>query len=186
MIEFARIKQLLLFGLLAVVTFAVYDNFFADKESPLFQPFTKGYSLQQVVIETSDEQGQIVTTIKSPAVIHYADSKKTLIRQPNITLHENDGDWVFQSAVGEINPNQTEIYFPEQVFLELNESDINANEMTIETSQLLVNLNDKVGKTAALINMKQLGAAMKGKGAVVDFNRQEIEILSEMYAEFKN
>lgn len=186
MIEGARLKQLLLFGLLATVTFAVYDNLFADKESQLFQPFTKGYSLQQVVIETSDEQGQIITTIESPAVIHYADSKKTVIRQPNITLHEDDGDWVFQSAIGEINPNQTEIYFPEQVLIELDETDTNSNELFIETSQLMVNLSSKMGTTGAAINMKQLGAAIKGIGAVVDFDRQEIEIISEMYAEFKN
>ncbi len=187
MIETSRIRQLVLFGVLAVVSYALYNKYFGGEASQLFQPFTRGYALTGVTIETTDEQGQIMTTIQSPAVIHYADSEKTLIEQPNVVLHDKGGDWVFQSLVGEINAQQTQIFFPDEVLINLeNQANTQTEELVINTSALTVDMTNKTGKTEAELQMSQVGSLVKGMGAVVDFNQQEIEILSEMYAEYKN
>ncbi len=186
MIDSDRLKQVLLFGLLAILSYAVFEKYFNDESSQQFEPFTKGYALTGVTIQSTDETGQIVTTIKSPAVTHYADTEKTVIQNPNIQLHEPQGDWVFTADIGEINPQQTEMYFPSKVVINLLEGEQASREVEIITEQLTVDVIQKVGTTPALLSMSQIDSIIKGLGAVVNFQQQELEILSEMYAEFKN
>ena len=186
MIDAARIKQVVLFSLLAVLSYAVFEKYFSNEETQQFEPFTKGYALSGVTIQSTDETGQIVTTIKSPAVTHYADTEKTIIQQPNIKLHEVEGNWLFTSDIGEINPQQTEIYFPNQVVIDLIGIEQASDEINIMTEQLTVDVSNKSGTTPALLSVTQVDSIIKGVGAVVDFKQQEIDILSEMYAEFEN
>ncbi len=184
MIDAARFKQLLLFSLLTVLSYGVYERFFNLSTNDKYKAFTKGYALTGVVIKSTDETGAVVTTVQSPAITHYADSEVTVIEQPNITLHEAQGNWVFTSESGQINPDKTEIYFPEQVVVNLDSE--SENPITITTSALEVNVIDKIGKTKAELKLDEVGTMLKGLGAVINFNQQEIEILSEMYAEFEN
>lgn len=186
MIDAVRIKQLVRFSLLAVISYAVFERYFNYQTTQQFEPFTKGYALTEVTIQSTDETGQIITTIKSPAVIHYADTEKTVIQDPNIKLHDAGGDWLFKSDVGEINPLQTEIYFPNLVTIDLDDNTQADKPIRITTSELTVDVTKKSGHTPAVLNMSQLGTNFKGKGAVVNFEQQEIDILSELYAEFEN
>jgi len=186
MIDSGRIKQLFLFFLLAVLSYAVFEKFFNDEYSQEFEPFTKGYALTGVTIQSTDETGQIITTIESPVVIHYADTEKTVIEQPNVKLHEAEGDWLFTSDIGEINQQQTEIYFPNQVVINLQEVQEASNDIQIVTEQLTIDVIQKAGTTPGQLSMSQVGSGIKGTGGVVNFQQQEIEILSEMYAEFDN
>lgn len=188
MIESSRLKQLIVFIILATVSYAVFEKYFSSNDKRLFEPFTKGYAISGVTIETTDENGKIVSTIKSPSVIHYADTEVTMIEQPDVTLYEGDGDWKFSSGVGEINAEQTQIYFPNAVLINLfNDklgSDVNA--LAMNTSALTVDMSNKIGRTTEKVQMNQSGSMIKGVGAEVDFKLQQIEILSEMYAEFEN
>lgn len=184
MIDAARLKQLLLFSLLAVLSYGVYERFFNASTNEQYKPFTKGYALTGVVIKSTDETGAVITTVKSPAITHYADSEVTVIEQPNITLHEAQGNWVFTSASGQINPEKTEIFFPQQVVVNLDST--TENPVTITTSALQVDVVKKMGITNAELTLDEVGSLLKGLGAVINFNQQEIEILSEMYAEFEN
>lgn len=186
MIDRSRIKQLLLFSLLALVSYAVFDKYFNSDASQLYEPFTKGYALSGVTIQSTDETGQIITTIKSPAVTHYADTEKTIIQEPHIILHDADGDWLFNSEVGEINAQQTEIYFPSLVVIDLDGENKQAEAIQIVTSELTVDVTQKSGKTAAKLSISEAGSNMRGLGAEVNFKLQEIDILSELYAEFEN
>ena len=139
-----------------------------------------------MTIQSTDESGQIVTTINSPAVTHYADTEKTVIQNPHIQLHDADGDWVFSSDLGEINQQQTEIYFPNEVLINLLEANQVKDQVEINTEQLTVNVTNKAGVTPAMLTMSTINSTIKGLGAVVNFQQQEIDILSEMYAEFEN
>ena len=186
MIDAGRIKQILLFGLLAVSSYAVFEKYFNVESVQEFEPFTKGYALTGVTIQSTDETGQFITTIKSPAVTHYADTEITVIQQPNVRLHEAEGDWLFTSDVGEINPQQTEIYFPNQVLINLLGMKQASDDINIMTEQLTVDITEKTGTTPALLTLSQVDSNIKGVGAVVNFHLQEIDILSEMYAEFEN
>ena len=184
MIDAARLKQLLLFSLLAVLSYGVYERFFNLSKSDQYKAFTKGYALTGVVLKSTDDTGAVVTTVESPAITHYADSEVTVIEQPNITLHETQGNWVFTSESGQINPDKTEIFFPEQVVVNLDSETVNP--ISITTSALKVNVVEKIGRTKAELRLDEVGSLLKGLGAVINFNQQEIEILSEMYAEFEN
>ena len=103
MLEKFRLLQLMVFTVLAFVSYAVYDKYYGSDSETQFKPFTKGYSLEGVVIRTSDEAGEITSTIESPSMIHYADTEISVINEPRYTIHEKTGDWIFTSNKGEIN-----------------------------------------------------------------------------------
>ncbi len=184
MFEKSRLIQLFAFALLALISYAIYDKFYGIESGTQYEPFTKGYSLEGVIIKTSDESGFITSTLVSPSMIHYADTEKSVIESPQYTLHQEDGNWVFNSSVGEINKGQTEVYFPESVelFLDVPEPE----SISIHTSQLNVVINSKTGKTEQRIDIKRPGLLLTGLGSLIDFNDHSIEILEDMYAEFEN
>jgi len=57
--------------------------------------------------------------------------------------------------------------------------------VTIESSQLSVDLNTKEGRTPAGISLQQPAGLMRGVGAHILFNNKQIEILNNVYAEFQ-
>ena len=177
-------RQLLLFFLLALASYVVYEKYFNATGGAQYKPFTKGYALTGVTITTTDDEGHITTTIDSPAVTHFADTEKTFIEKPRIQLYGDEDKWLFTSAVGEISPDRTTLFFPEQVNISL----LGApdEQVDIVTAALQVNVTDKTGKTAAPFRLDQAGSWMSSIGAELKFNEQEINLLSEMYAEFEN
>ncbi|MCB1583345.1 MAG: LPS export ABC transporter periplasmic protein LptC [Xanthomonadales bacterium] len=180
----AKWLQLVLFGVMALLSYGVYDRFFDKSSNIQYEPFTKGYSLEGVIMKTSNSEGEIISTIESPAIVHYADSEVSVITEPKYTLHQQNGDWIFRSNKGEINPEQTEIYFPDKVNLLLN-SDKQAA-LTIETSDFVVDVIRKTGRGKGVINVVKAGMLMTGVGSVINFTDESVEILEEMYAEFEN
>lgn len=182
MVDKLRVIQLSVFLMLALGSYAVYEKYYSTDVGVVYEPFTKGYSLEGVVIQTTDETGQIVSTIESPSVVHYADTEISVIEDPKYTIHQATGDWLFKSDRAEVNKSQTELYFPNQVELHLDVVDA----VTIDTSILVVNLQDKKGFSDEKIMMRKPGTMLTGVGSVINFKEQEIEILNEMYAEFKN
>jgi LPS export ABC transporter protein LptC len=178
-----RIRQLMVFALLALGSYAVYETWHSDDSGYAYEPFTKGYSIEGVVIRNSDQEGHIVSTITAPSVIHYADSGRTVINQPSYRMHQEGGDWLFSSASGEINQAQTEMFFPEAVLLEL---DVAAEDkVSVKTSQLTVDLEQQTGSSPEQLSVSQPGVLLKGVGSVIRFKQQEIEILEDVYAEFE-
>ena len=175
---------MLVFGILAIVSYAIYNKYYAPEFDTEYEPFTKGYSLEGVIIRNSNESGEITSTIESPSMIHYADTELSEIKSPKYTMHQSDGDWVFTSVVGEINKGQTTIYFPELVDLSFDSETTEA--VAIQTSQLTIDLNEKTGVTDSKISVKRPGLFLTGLGSVINFTDQSIEILEDMYAEFEN
>jgi len=184
MIEKSRLIQLIIFGLLTAASYGVYEAYYADESSTQYEPFTKGYSLEGVVIKTSDESGAIISTMKSPLMVHYADTEVSVITSPQYIMHQDDGDWVFKSAKGEINKGQTEVFFPEAVDLTLDAE--GPDPVSIQTSQLRIEINKKMGVTDENISVIRPGLLLTGMGSVINFADHSIEILEDMYAEFEN
>ncbi|MFC3193568.1 LPS export ABC transporter periplasmic protein LptC [Marinicella sediminis] len=182
-IERFRLRQLILFAVMALGSYAIFDMYHSKEDAFSYEPFTKGYSIEGVIIRNSDESGRIVSTIQAPSVIHYADSGMTLINQPRYRMHQADGDWLFSSESGEINEAQTELFFPQAVTLEL--EDVTTDRVLIETSELTINLKQKTGTSQQKLKVTQPGAVLQGVGSVIKFEQQEIEILEDLYAEFE-
>ena len=184
MLEKFRLLQLMVFAVLALVSYAVFEKYYGVDSETRFKPFTKGYSLEGVVIKTSDEAGEITSTIESPSMIHYADTEISVINEPRYTIHEKTGDWIFTSNKGEINKEQTELTFPDVVNFYLATEPLMA--VSVKSSHLVVDINNKIGRTADKVIVKQPGAQLTGLGSVINFADQEIEIIEDMYAEFEN
>jgi LPS export ABC transporter protein LptC len=182
-IDRVRIRQLMVFALLALGSYAVYETWHSEDSGFTYEPFTKGYSIEGVVIRNSDEDGRIVSTITAPSVIHYADSGRTVINQPSYRMHQEAGDWVFSSATGEINQSQTQLYFPNEVLLELDVAE--QDKVSVNTSELTVNLDQQTGSSPEKLTVTQPGVLLQGMGSLIRFKQQEIEILEDVYAEFE-
>ena len=173
----------MLFALLALGSYAVYETWHSEDNGVAYEPFTKGYSIEGVVIRNSDENGHIVSTIQAPSVIHYADSGVTVINQPTYRMHQASGDWLFSSATGEINQAQTQLYFPDDVMLELD--GLPDEHVAVKTSELTVDLDNQTGTSPQKLTVTQPGVLLQGVGSVIRFKQQEIEILEDVYAEFE-
>lgn len=181
MFETGRWIQLVVFALLATLSYAIFNQFFSQDTSIEYEPFTKGYSLEGVVMRSSNEAGDIVSTVESPLVIHYADTEMSVIKEPRYIMHQSDGDWVFESEQGEINKDQTALYFPGQVHVQFD-----AGQLAMVSDDLLVNIDENTGRGQGKIKLEKPGLLLTGLGSVINFTEQSIEILEDYYAEFEN
>lgn len=175
-------KQLLWFAILCVVSYALYQLLLSEQKTDSLQPFTKGYALYDSILQMSNQQGEINTVIKSPKIIHYADTENTLLKQPEIWLKQTGEDWRFTSAEATIN-QQREIYFPQPVHLQAEQTDGTINS-TIDTEQLTIFSQQKQAQTPAKITVKQNGMSLSGTAATIDLEQKKIEIKHNVYAEF--
>ena len=174
------LKSVLIFAVLAAGSYGLYEYKFSDDSAWEFKPFTKGYSLFDSEIQITDEEGQIHTTISSLEIIFYADSEETKIKKPQITYQAGNSRWHLDSESALINATQSEINFPQKVFLNsLNPE----NKTEIITRALTLYPETKMAKTQAELSMVSDYMSMTGKGSVIDLTKQQIEVLDETHAE---
>lgn len=186
MLETARIKQLLIFMLMALLTYSVWQFSFVEVEESKFKPFTKGYSVSDVLLEITDENGQITTVINSPLLLHYADTEITEISKPQVVIKAADGKkWIFESDKGQYIDSRFELFFPGDVVVQNDALDIE-KKITLNTSALTVNTENQTAQSEAFIEIKQNNMFFNGVGSFINFSIQEIEVKSNVHAEFDN
>lgn len=174
-------KQLILWLVLALVSVAVYQRFYQNDGGADYEPFTKGYALTDVVMQSTDDEGQVVTRMETPNMTHYLDNEQTMIEQPTVQLFTEDNTWLLQSPNAVYQRNEQLLYFPDQVTVESQQ----APQVAIISSRLSVDLKTKEGSTPAEISLNQASGMMQGLGAHILFNSKQIEILKNVYAEFQ-
>lgn len=174
-------KQLIGLLVLALLSVAVYQGFYQDKRDAGYEPFTKGYALTDVVMRSTDDSGQVVTRLQSPNMTHYLDNEQTWIKQPKVQLYTEDTTWDLQAPEAIYQRNEQSLYFPETVTVASKQ----APKITIASSQLRIDLISREGSTPAEISMVQDTGFMQGVGAHILFTSKQIEILKNVYAEFK-
>lgn len=186
MLETARLKQLLIFMLIAVLSYFVWQFAFVEIEESKFKPFTKGYSVSDVLLEITDESGQITTVINSPLLLYYADTEITEITKPQVVLKGSDGkSWMFESDKGRYIDSQFELFFPGDVVVQNDALNIE-NKITLNTSALTVDTENHTAQSEAFIGIKQNNMFFNGVGSFINFSTQEIEVKSNVHAEFNN
>lgn len=166
---------------LALASVAVYQRYYQSDAGTDYEPFTKGYALTDVVMQSTDDSGQVVTRLQTPNMTHYLDNEQTLIEQPNVQLFTENNTWLLQSPNAVYQRNEQLLYFPDQVTVTSQQDP----KVVIDSSQLSVDLITKEGTTPSEITMVQDIGLMQGLGAHILFNSKQIEILNNVYAEFK-
>ncbi|KAA3649908.1 MAG: LPS export ABC transporter periplasmic protein LptC [Proteobacteria bacterium] len=174
-------KQLFLLLFFALLSVGVYQGFFRENTGIDYEPFTKGYALTNVEMQSTDDSGQIVTQIHAPNMTHYLDNEQTVIEQPTVHLFTVDNTWQLQSPTALYQRNTEYLYFPDRVTVVSQQAPL----VTIESSQLSIDLSTKEGSTPAAISFNQPAGMMQGVGAHILFNSKQIEILNNVYAEFE-
>ncbi len=176
----ATIKHLVVFAALALISYAVYEYTVAEPASINFEPFTKGYALYDGQIQMTDDQGQIYSIINSPKVIHYANSKITEVKKPELSFFYPDVKWLMNAEIATVNADQSIIHFPKDVFIVNNQSP----SLSVKTSDLEVFPQQQKAMSKSPIYIEQSDILISGLGSVIDLNKQQIEILDETHAEF--
>ncbi len=176
-----KTKQLIVLLIFALLSVAVYQGFFRHPAGTDYEPFTKGYALTEVVMRSTDDNGQVVTEMRSPNMTHYLDKEQTLIEQPRVQLFTSNNTWLLQSPSAVYQRHQQSLYFPDNVSVASQQDP----KVVLESSQLSVDLNTREATTAAEISLVQPGGWMQGVGAHILFNNKQIEILKDVYAEFQ-
>jgi Protein of unknown function (DUF1239). len=105
-------KQFIILLIFAVLSVGIYQGFYRDGADVDYEPFTKGYALTDVVMQSTDETGQVVTRLKSPSMTHYLDNEQTMIEQPIVELFTEDNTWLLQSPSAVYQRNDQFYTFP--------------------------------------------------------------------------
>lgn len=174
-------KQLIILLIIAVLSYAVYDGLLGNHDGAVYEPFTKGYALTEVTMNTTDENGRISSTLKSPNLVHYVDSQVTVIDEPRVTVFADAGNWYFSSPVAEYTRLEDHLFFPQDVTIKSQ----GEPGIELQTSAMTVDLTTEIATTEAVIKMWQPGIQMQGLGAKIFLNSQIIEIMDNVYAEYQ-
>ena len=91
-------KQIYFFLLLAIISYSVWKIFFDQEIVVKDKPFTKGYSVDNLELRITDEEGNLSAKFNSPSLIRYTDSEQVLIKSPELLTFENgQQNWQFNS-----------------------------------------------------------------------------------------
>jgi len=170
-----QVLQIIVFSVLALMSFAVWKYFFDVTEVETSKPFTKGYSVKNVELKIIDETGKITAKFKSPNLIKYTDSPIVLINTPLFWTYNNGKEqWLMKSNKAEYNADLAEVKLIDNF---VGRSIGGDSPLTIITAKnLLVNIKTKKAYTNDGIVFKQQQIIMTGQDAHVDLKNELLEV----------
>jgi LPS export ABC transporter protein LptC len=179
--------QIIVFAVLAILSFGIWKYFFDVPEVEPIKPFTKGYSVKNVELKIIDETGKITAKFKSPDLIKYTDSPIVLINTPLFWTYDNGEEhWVMKSDKAEYNADLAEVNLIGNFVGRLVEG---APFTIIKANNLLVNIDTKQAFTNDGIVFRQRQITMKGQNAHFDLKNEILEVNKDVravYAAKKN
>ena len=166
--------QIIIFFVLALVSFGVWKYYFDIPEVEVSNPFTKGYSIKNVELKIIDETGNITAKFKSPDLIKYTDSPVVLINTPLFWTYNNGKEqWLMKSDKAEYNAESAEVKLIDNFVARLVKD---TSHTTIKANNLLVNINTKKAYTSDGMVFKQRQITMTGQDAHFDLKNEILEV----------
>ena len=176
---------LIFFAVLALISYAVWQRYFKVEDNKDIEPFTKGYALEGVQMDITNEQGVITTKISAPSMVYYEDQSVLHMIEPQVVvLSEIEDDWKFTAPKGEYHENDKTLLFVERVDVVSMPKIETASPISIRTSGLSVSPESKTATTEDDISIDQATMHMTGNGALINLNQQEFRIKRNVKAEF--
>lgn len=177
-------KHILLFLVLAILIYSIWQIFFNLEKQKSNKPFTKGYSVENLELKITDESGKLVGKFTSPGLIRYTDSELILISKPKMwTYDDAKQHWQIFSEKAEYNNKTNEINFTE----ELKASSILGDKKSSFTANsLLVKLDNSTAYTNNGIVFNQTPFTMSGEIAKLDMKKEILEVNDNVKAIYKS
>ena len=173
-----------MFSLLALLSFAFWRYFIFQEDLKVDKPFTKGYSVENLELRITNDEGEMSAKFISPNLIRYTDSPEVEISKPKFwTYNLGDKQWLITSNSAKYNTKTNKVVLNEELMAKT----INANTPTsFEADNLLVDLNTKLATTRDGILLKQQLLNMQGQVAKIDLNKQILEVNKNVKAVYKS
>jgi LPS export ABC transporter protein LptC len=148
------------------------------------KPFTKGYSVDNLELRITDEEGHLSAKFNSPSLIRYTDSETVLIQKPALITYElGKQDWLFNSISAEYNHKLNEVKLVEQVRASTQAKDAKIN---FSSNDLIINLKSKLAQTENGISVDKELFSMTGDSARFDLKNDKIEVKNNVKVIYKS
>jgi LPS export ABC transporter protein LptC len=178
-----QIKQILFFTLLTLLSYAVIKYFFSYEKPIADKPFTKGYSIENIEMKITDDEGLLTAEFKAPTIIRYTDDPKLFINKPLFWLFNNgEKNWVIQSNKAEYNAESENVTLIGDLIAK---STLGDSFKQFEAKNLTISLKDKIAKTEDGISLKQQQFTMTGQIANFDLKNDILEVNTNVKAIYK-
>ncbi|WP_395376089.1 LPS export ABC transporter periplasmic protein LptC [Marinicella sp. W31] len=179
------LKTLIFFAILALISYAVWQRYFKAEENEEIEPFTKGYALEGVEMDITNELGMVTTRISSPSMVYYEDQSVLHMKEPQVLMYSaEDDDWQFTAPTGEYHEEKKMLVFEQEVNLTSLPKAEGVTPIHIVTSGLSVLPDNNTATTENDIAIDQAEMRMSGNGALINLNLQEFRIKRNVKAEF--
>jgi len=179
-----QLQQIIVFSLLALMSYAIWEYYFDVEDFVQDKPFTKGYSVENIELRITDETGNLTAKFNSPSLIRYTDSPIVHISSPMLLLYD-DGKkhWLIESDKAEYDSNLDMV----GLYDNLKAKTVNDNsEMLFTAKNLLVNLKTKIATTSDGILLQQQQLTMAGQVATFDLKNEILEVNNDIKAIYKS
>ncbi|MFK8013712.1 MAG: LPS export ABC transporter periplasmic protein LptC [Marinicellaceae bacterium] len=175
-------QQIMMFFLLALISYSIWKIYFDHEKVATDKPFTKGYSVENVVLKITDETGVLSGEFKSPKLIRYTDSPIVYIEKPEMWTFDNGQQhWSIQSETAEYNSELLHVDLSENLIAKT----VNGSGIRFNAENLFVDLNTKTAHTDAGIILKKELLSMTGQSAKFDLKNETIEVNNHVKAQYK-
>ncbi len=137
-----------------------------------------------VVATILNDQGKPALKIKTPHMVHYAETNMTRLLKPNVIIfRESPKPWYVTSDYAELSHGIEQIIFQNHVVIH-HPSDI-ANPMTtMTTASLTVFPSKQIAQTESAITIKQPDIVVNAVGMFANLQDGTIKLLSEARGEY--
>ncbi|MBL4660508.1 MAG: LPS export ABC transporter periplasmic protein LptC [Alcanivoracaceae bacterium] len=179
-----QIQQIIIFSILALLSYTIWSYYFDREESIQEKPFTKGYSIGNLELRVTDESGNLTAKFKSPSLIRYTDSPVVFMQTPLLwTFKQGKEHWLIKSNKAEYNANLDEVVLYDNLIAKT----INDESETIfKANNILLNLNSNQAYTKDGIILKQKQEfTMTGQIATFDLKNEILEVNNNVKAIYK-
>lgn len=167
-------QQIILFTILALLSYGVWKYFFDREKIIKDKPFTKGYSIEEVELKITDDLGELTAKFTSPNLTRFTDSPILHINQPILwTYKQGKQQWLLKSSKAEYNTDTDEVNFPKKMMAETTENDLPTS---FAANSLLLNLDSKKAISNDGVTFKQNNLIMTGQIAKIDLTNEILEV----------
>jgi len=176
-------QQLIIFGVLALLTYGIWNYYFNHEIKEVTKPFTKGYSVKNIELKITDDSGMMTALFKSPELIRYTDSPIIHITNPLFWTYEKGKQhWTFKSDKAEYNPEAQQVGLYDNLIAKTVDEN---SQMMFSAKNLSVDLNTKKAITSDGILMQQKKYKMTGQIAKFDLQNEILEVNNNVKASYK-
>ena len=178
-----QLKQTVFFGFLALMSYGLYRYFFSYEEALQDKPFTKGYSVENITLKITDEDGFLTAKFKSPSLIRYTDDPSIHILNPVFWTYKNGKmQWQINAEKALYNAEDEEVFLSDKLIAKTVDTQVATK---FEAQNLKINLKTKKAQTTDGIKLEQESFKMSGKVALINMNTQQIEVNNNVKAIYK-